>query len=364
MAKKLILLSSIFLILFALISYYSPNYDIAKVKKTINVQKINKIDNMKNKDTVYKQRIIAKLTTGKHKGKLVTMTNRYSESGLFDDKITPHSKIYVKVKKNTSNHELMGSLKGIKRDSKLLVLVFLFLFALIFVSGKEGLRSLYALATNIVIIIAAVQLYLNTNIKEIGFISVFLVTILFCVITFLIILRGFHRETFYLIAITLAALIATIIVVWLAMHLTNQKGIYYEALEYVTLPPRELFFIEIIIGALGAVVDIVITIFTSMQEWYKQNPQTTEKSLRKSGFEVGKDIMGTMTNILLFVYLVGSIPMILLLLRNGLEVSYSFRFNLSLELIRAITGGIAITIAIPLTIYISTVIIYKGEDHK
>ncbi|RIM55741.1 YibE/F family protein, partial [Staphylococcus arlettae] len=65
---------------------------------------------------------------------------------------------------------------------------------------------------------------------------------------------------------------------------------------------------------------------------------------------IGSDIMGTMTNILLFSYLAGGLPMLLLYLKNANTLTYSISMNWSLEIARAITGGIGIVLTIPITI--------------
>ena len=60
--------------------------------------------------------------------------------------------------------------------------------------------------------------------------------------------------------------------------------------------------------------------------------------------------MGTMTNILLFSYLAGSLPMMLIYLRNANTITYTISMNWSLEIARALIGGIGIVLTIPVTI--------------
>lgn len=69
--------------------------------------------------------------------------------------------------------------------------------------------------------------------------------------------------------------------------------------------------------------------------------------------------MGTMSNTLVFAYLSGSIPTILLLLRNGSPITYIININLSMEFMRALTGSIGIVLSIPITIFTSIIIFKK-----
>ncbi|WP_146752459.1 YibE/F family protein, partial [Clostridium beijerinckii] len=74
-----------------------------------------------------------------------------------------------------------------------------------------------------------------------------------------------------------------------------------------------------------------------------------------------QDIMGTMSNTLVFAYLSGSMPIILLLLRNGLPITYIININLSLEFMRALIGSIGIVLSIPITIFTSIAILKKHK---
>ena len=85
------------------------------------------------------------------------------------------------------------------------------------------------------------------------------------------------------------------------------------------------------------------------------------KALKKSGLEIGKDIMGTMTNILFFAYISGSIPVLILYLKNASPLSFTLSMNLSLELARALAGGIGIVLTIPIGLYTSIFFINRKK---
>jgi uncharacterized membrane protein len=74
--------------------------------------------------------------------------------------------------------------------------------------------------------------------------------------------------------------------------------------------------------------------------------------------------MGAMTNILFFSYISGTIPMVLLYLKNGSPLGYTFSMNFSLELIRALTGSIGIVLTIPITLYLSILFIFRKGNRK
>jgi uncharacterized membrane protein len=100
-------------------------------------------------------------------------------------------------------------------------------------------------------------------------------------------------------------------------------------------------------------MDVAITMSSSLFSLYEKNHNIPVKALKRSGMEVGKDIMGTMTNILFFAYISGSIPMLILYIKNDSPLGFTLSMNLSLELARALAGGIGIVLTIPIGLYIS-----------
>ncbi len=84
-------------------------------------------------------------------------------------------------------------------------------------------------------------------------------------------------------------------------------------------------------------MDVAITMSSSIFWLYEKNNEISIKALKTSGLEIGKDIMGTMTNIF-FAYISGTIPMIILYLMNSSALGFTLSMNLSLELARALAG--------------------------
>jgi uncharacterized membrane protein len=72
--------------------------------------------------------------------------------------------------------------------------------------------------------------------------------------------------------------------------------------------------------------------------------------LFRSGMNVGRDIMGTMTNTLILAYTGGSTSMLLLFLAYEMPIDQIMNMEMiAAELVRAISGSIGLVAAIPLT---------------
>ncbi len=77
---------------------------------------------------------------------------------------------------------------------------------------------------------------------------------------------------------------------------------------------KAIIFASIILGAVGAIMDIAMSLSSSLCEIQLQSPECTSKMLYKSGINIGRDIMGTMANTLVLAYIGSSLSLTLLLI--------------------------------------------------
>jgi len=115
---------------------------------------------------------------------------------------------------------------------------------------------------------------------------------------------------------------------------------------------RGLLFAGIIIGALGACMDVAISISSALMEIKTHNPTIGKKELIQSGFNIGKDIMGSMVNTLVLAYTGSSLATILIFV--GFERGFIEIINLdsiATEVVRAIAGSLGLLFAIPITVF-------------
>src|SRR5699024_6301958 len=108
----------------------------------------------------------------------------------------------------------------------------------------------------------------------------------------------------------------------LVIELTGGAGLKFETMSLLTVPRTDVFLASVMIGTLGAVMDVAITIASGMAEILRRTPNINMTHWALAGRNIGQDIMGTMTNILLFSYLSGSLPMFLIYLKNANTVTY------------------------------------------
>ncbi|TWO90093.1 YibE/F family protein [Bacillus velezensis] len=333
---------------------------IAKVTKTTLEHQSDVQDMHKNKDKIFTQTITARLENGSQKGQLIHLSNQYSLSGANDQKYSIGDEVFVSIDKGKpSKKDISGSIIDKKRDKQLLLIAWIFIFTLLIIGKKQGFFSIVSLMFNAVLLSFALDLYRKH--PNIGLIFICGICILIFTVISLLLVSGFHAKTYAAIAATLAGTFVSLLITYLVMLATGEKGLRYEEMQYLTRPYHTVFMAGVFIGSLGAVMDVAITMTSSVFGLYEENKGISLQALRRSGMEIGKDIMGAMTNILFFAYISGSIPMMLLYLKNDSPIGFTLSMNISLEIARALAGGIGIVLAIPASLYASIFFIKRKK---
>ena len=113
---------------------------------------------------------------------------------------------------------------------------------------------------------------------------------------------------------------------------------------------KAIIFAMIIVGAVGAVMDVAMSIASSLCEINEKSPDLPARELLKSGLTIGRDIMGTMANTLVLAYIGSALCCVLLMVTYSSNVSQILnREQIAVEILQALAGSIGILAALPLT---------------
>ncbi len=322
---------------------------IAEVIKADVAESEPMTDMYDNDDYLFTQHLTAVIKNGQYKGQSIQLTNDYSSSGAFDQEYHVGNEIFVSINNQATPSVLTGSILDLKRDQTIIIIAWIFIFGLLIIGKRQGLFSIVSLVVNALILSFALDLYV-----EHGSLSLLLIigvcVLLFTIISLLLI-SGLNTKTYAAIISTLLGTVIALIISSVVMWITGENGLRYEEMQFLTRPYRTIFMAGLFIGSLGAVMDVSITMASSIFALYEQDPTISVKALKSSGVEIGRDIMGTITSILFFAYLCGSIPMVILYLKNSSPLGLTLSLNLSLELARALAGGIGVVLTIPISQY-------------
>ncbi|MGE7545442.1 YibE/F family protein [Sporosarcina newyorkensis] len=356
------------LLLFCLASsllFVNDNYSfydrpIAQVVQTTLEDTTKTKDMHGNEDTLFTQHIVAILKNGEEKGQQIHLTNQYSTSGAYDQQYHIGNKLFVSIDSETGE-KIAGSITDVKRDQYVLVVAWIFIFTLLIVGHKQGLLAIVSFVINVLLLSFALDIYVHYS--RVSLLLICGICILLFTAISLLLVSGFNEKTYAAIVATLIATVASLSITSLVIWLTSGSGLRYEEMQFLTRPYHTVFMAGLFIGSLGAIMDVAITMSSSIFALYERDHDISIKSLKTSGMDIGKDIMGTITSILFFAYISGSIPMLILYLKNASPLGFALSMNLSLELARALAGGIGIVLTIPIGLY-TTVFFVKRKKAR
>lgn len=254
----------------------------------------------------------------------------------------------------------------------LAVYLLIFFAIIIIVGGRTGLKSLFGLIFTIFCLFT-ILIPLILKGAPTAF-TTFIVCAYIALVCFTI-LGGVHRKT-------ISAFLGTISGAFLAMvfglavqYFAKIDGYRLEdaepllQLKYVgelqSLNIRGLLVASIIISALGAVMDVAMSISSALEEVHAANTSLSRSELFKSGMNIGRDMVGTMTNTLILAFLGSEFTLIMFIYTRGLTFYHLFSTAfVALETISGLSSSIGMILAIPLTAFISSALIVNGKAHK
>lgn len=113
---------------------------------------------------------------------------------------------------------------------------------------------------------------------------------------------------------------------------------------------KAIIFAAIIIGSMGAIMDVSISIASALAELKEKLPQISFKELFRSGMNISRDIMGTMANTLILAYIGSALSGVLLMVAyNSAMIDLFNRELIVVECLQALAGSIGILMALPFT---------------
>ncbi|SHJ45822.1 Uncharacterized membrane protein [Geosporobacter subterraneus DSM 17957] len=314
------------------------------------------------------QIVQVKITSGKYKGEVFEIYNNLSGSFVYDIPVKTGDKIVVMVEE-LENGEIDVFIADYMRQDYILYLYLIFVILLLLIGRMKGLKSVISLTITILAVLK-ILLPLILSGKNPVPVTVF-VSIAITIVTIFIVAGINSKSIAAIIGTTTGVIVAGLLAYFIGskIRLTGLSSEEATMLMYipqgVTFDFRGLLFSGIIMGALGAVMDIGMSIASAMDEIYRANPMLRRKELFMAGMNVGRDVMGTMTNTLILAYTGSSIPLLLLFM--AYETSLVKILNLDIiatEVVRALSGSTGLILTIPITAAVSSMLLKREALKK
>lgn len=345
------------LIIFLLITINTSFADTIVLPSEIGtVQNIKYEDIVLENNNITKQVVDIKITKGKLKDNIISTDNVISGNPNYDIKLKKGSKVILHTE--TDGENLFFSIADIERAPVLGWLTLIFCGLLLYVGKKKGLYSLVSIILTCILISKILIPIILIGINPV--IGTVLVCIFSTAITMYLV-GGFNRKsTSATIGCTLSLIFAGTLSL-LTVKLAHLTGFHNEHTIFLFSTRPDLNFISILVSTmmlatLGAVMDVAMSIASTINEIYTVDSSKTVKELFVSGMNVGRDIIGTMANTLILVYLGGALP--LLLLASNIDFNKFINLNqVVTEISSALIGSCAIVVCVPITAFVASELI-------
>lgn len=241
----------------------------------------------------------------------------------------------------------------------LCIVLVLFIAAAVAVGGRTGVKSLVALAVTLVCLFGVL---LPSLMKGANTLLMTFIVCAYVAVVSLTIVGGVRKKTVCAMLGAVAGTALALLFGLLAQGLTRIDGLRIDDVEPLlqlrqTGTPiglRGLLVGGIVISALGAVMDVTMGIASSLSEVHTANPELSRRELFRSGMNIGRDMVGTMTNTLILAFLGSGFTLILYLYSLGLSprqlLSSAY---VSLEVVSGVASSVGVILSIPLTALIT-----------
>jgi uncharacterized membrane protein len=299
---------------------------------------------------VGEQTVEVRMTTGSLKGKEIRATS--SAGYLFGTACYPGT--HVVVIQSVAGRDVVSSIYSRDRGYQLLMFAMLYFAVLCLIGGKQGLHGTLSLIITFVSII-----YIYLPLVYLGYPPFWTAVLICAVITVIsfILISGITRKSLVAALGTLAGIIIAGIMASFFSAVTGITGYNVSNIEtLITLWDTNdiqvggLLFSGILISSLGAVMDVAMSVSSSMEEIVRQNPAISRSGLFQAGMRIGRDMMGTDSNTLILAFAGSSLSMLILDYAYDLPVIQIINSNnIGLALMEGLSGSFGVVLSMPAT---------------
>ena len=310
------------------------------------------------------QQLLIRILSGPDKGKKRVTLNIIPDNPAFAIIGEVGKKYLISKAENieTGNEEYF--IVDYYREPIIWTLFISFLIILVIVGGIKGIRTIVSLFATVSFI---AFLLIPSVIKGINpLLAAVFVSFLATAITMLFVagvnVKSLASTLGTGIGVCISGLIATYVIKVAPLSgLASSEAMILWGNQMYQINFKGLLAAGMIVSCLGAIMDVAISISSSIQEIKIANPNYSIKELFNSGMNVGKDIMGTMTNTLVLAYTGMALPLLLLISHDKNPVKYLNLELVASEVTAAIAGSIGLIIAVPATAIIMAWLVNKKK---
>ena len=301
------------------------------------------------------QLVEVQMTTGVRKGETIQMTS--SSGYLFGAACTRGMKVIVM--QSVAGDTTVSSVYSQDRGGILILFALLYLAALVVIGGWQGVKGALGLVFTFLVI-----LYLYLPLVYLGWPPLW-TAVLICALTTAVtmyLIGGPTLKTVTASAGTVAGVVIAGLMAAVFGWATGISGWNVSDIETLitlwntnSINVGELLFAGLLISSLGAVMDVAMSVASSMGEVLNQNPAIRRGALFAAGMRIGRDMMGTDSNTLILAFAGGSVSMLLLDYAYDLPLLQVLNSNnIGISVMQGLAGSFGVVLAVPVTVALAT----------
>ena len=313
------------------------------------------------------QRCTVVFRNGLFQGKTVTAINLLQGSLEQDKLFSVGDKAQVVVSYDGETIKRVTMIDYFRVPGELWLAGLFILFLIVF-AGRTGVRAILSFALTVLAIWKLlVPLYLNGyNPIWVGLLINLLLTTLIIALVF-----GFDNRCAAAVSGSFLGILVTCVLGIIFTDLFKIHGAvmsYSESLLYAGfqhLNLTQIFMASIFLGSSGAVMDLSVDITSAVYEVVEKKPDIMPWEAVKSGMNVGRAAMGTMTTTLLLAYSGGYIALLMVFMAQGTPTEHIFNYKyVAAEMIHTVIGSFGLVSVAPFTALCSGLLLTKNLKTK
>lgn len=311
------------------------------------------------------QEVTLLIKSGRYRGQKV---DAYSLNGYL---YGADCKVGTKVIANISEYggQLTANVYNYDREFETGVLVCAFLAVMWLVGGKKGINSLLALIFTFIVIIMLYipMMYIGMSPFAAAIITVILITVVTHILLADLQPKSIAAMLGSIAGVVVAGIIALIF--GKTSHITGMNVNEIETLVYVgqnsKLDIGGMLFSGILISSLGAVMDVAMSVASSLNEIKQKVPDIDKKEMFKSGITIGRDMIGTMSNTLILAYVGGSINLMMIIYAYAYQMHQVLNmYSVGIDIMKGIAGTMGIILTVPFISLIATAMLCRKKKQQ
>lgn len=303
-----------------------------------------------------KQVLRMEITSGKYQGKTVEVRNFVTRTTQLEGRVGTR---YIL---GSYDGYFTANVMSYERSGLVLTLAAAFI-ALVILYGRQ--KGVAAVAALIVTLLNVVFLFMPMLINGVPAIAAAILVVLLSTLYTMVVLNGLSPKS---IIATVCCTLCTAFAGVLAWAVGRFGGVTtmntpeVENLLFITENTKfridNLLTAGILIASMGAVMDTCMSIVSALFELKGQNAAITSKQLLHSGMNIGRDIMGTMTNTLILAFAGSSINLVVIYYMYCMPaISLLNSDVLVVEMVKGLISSMAVVMSIPFATFMTTAVI-------